>query len=110
MSYNTKVIRRDSHEENTVAVLRWKGSSPSMLLHDLRAAIKDWAETEEGKEALDGEEPDFNIGDFANCGYGDGELAACLAKHNIYELDIDVSSDDYVDPVWNYDTLLVHAG
>lgn len=106
MSRKTKIIRRDSDAEQTIAVISWKGSAESMLIHDLRAALTEWFETEDGQAVLGEVEGDFNIGDLANCGLEEASLAECLANHNIYELDVEVFSNDYVDHQRDYDTRL----
>lgn len=98
------VIRRDSHEENTFAVVRWSGCSVDRFKETLKAAVTDWIEIGSGKEAWEDSSGDFNVGDLANW-TGNADLIFILAQYGIMDLDIDVFSDESM-PDWTFDEVL----
>lgn len=100
------VVKRESHEENTFAVVRWGGSCPPEKLRErVTQAVTDWiAVSSEGKEAWDDSSENFNIGDLANH-TGNAGLAFILAQYGIMDLEIDVFSDES-HSLWAFDDIL----
>jgi hypothetical protein len=104
------ILPRDSHEETTFAVVEFAGCPGSELLARLRRAVRLWAETEEGQDALAEASGDFNVGDLAEhtpAGSGqEDDLSRCLVAAGITYLDIDVYSQEGVARGWSFDTPL----
>lgn len=104
------VIPRISHEECTVAVVRWRGVNHPELRSALTAALTEWMRTtQEGKDAWEDSSHDFNVGDLANAPTDSSPLKELLAAQNVHDLEIDVYSDVSGDRYWTFDTLLVKA-
>jgi hypothetical protein len=112
------IVKRDSTDENTFAVVEFAGCPASELLKRLKAALSEWRKTPEGKEASEFASGDFNIGDLANftpAGRGmvnndrRGSLNALLVKYGVEYLDIDVYSDGggFNPQNWTFDTVLM---
>jgi hypothetical protein len=100
------IVRRDSRDEETFAVIEWDGVHPSELIDGLRRALADWQQTPQGRAAWEASCHDFNIGDLSGEHCRRGALAKMLARHGIRHLEIDVRSCD--EPAcWTYDTRLM---
>ncbi len=84
------IVRRDSRDEETFAVIEWNGVHPSELLAALRRALAEWQQTPEGREAWEASCHDFNVGDLANEPYEFEPLAEVLSRHGVHGLQIDV--------------------
>ena len=71
------IVRRDSRDEETFAVIEWNGVHPSELLAALRRALTEWRKTPEGRAAWEASGHDFNIGDLSgeHCQRGTGQDA-----------------------------------
>ena len=89
------------------------GCQARELLARLRAAIARWSKSDEGSEALADAAGDFNVGDLVNytpAGLGrHGELSRCLTGTGITFLNVEVYSQGYVMPGWDFDTHLASA-
>ena len=70
----------------------------------LERAVTAWAKTDEGRDVVESNNDDFNVGDVAL--YED-ELQPFLAKAGIVGFQIECFCDAFPDPTWDYDDLLV---
>lgn len=105
---NKLIVRRESNDENTFAVVQWSGT-PLEFKSRLKLACTEWVNgTPEGQEAWEDASEDFNLGDLSNH-TGEESLVAILAKYGIIGLEIDVFSDEKPDN-WDYDDILVNEG
>src|SRR2546423_7600803 len=105
------ILARMSDDEATFAVVTWNGVARRCLLAALRTALQEWLKSKEGKEAMAeaGLGADFNIGDLANLGYGQGRLRQSLEEHNVRELAIEVHSDPHSTFGLEFDTPLLRT-
>lgn len=106
------VVRRDSHEEVTVAVVACDQSdmvrTADDLLPRLRAALDRWRRTSmSGRRAWRESCHDFNVGDLGNW-VAEPALIERLAVEGIAGLSVDIfSSDEPPRPDWTFDTVLI---
>ena len=102
------IVRRDSRDEETFAVICWNGVEPDALLDALRRALRQWQQTPEGQAAWEESAHDFNIGDLSSAPCGFDPLRSILQRHGIQDLDIDVHScSTYIPRYWSYDIRLM---
>ena len=102
------IVRRDSPDEETFAVICWNGVEPDALLPALRRALREWQQTPEGREAWECSSHDFNLGDLSNESCHLDPLCSILARHGIRELEIEVHSCDFTMYLsWTYDVSLM---
>jgi len=81
----------------------------SQLLKRFVEAVTAWVRnTQEGKEAYDQSDQDYNVGDLAN-DIDQPSLAPYLEAHGLLDLEIDIYSDDDFQNNWTSDTHLVNA-
>lgn len=107
------VVRRDSHEEITLADVECERSEKVRTAHDLlprlRAALTRWRDSfVSGLEAWAQSACDFNVGDLY-AWLDDPQLLACLEAEGIAGLTIQVfccTEEPRRD--WTYDTLLMY--
>lgn len=98
MSTQQTIVRRLSSSETTFAVVTWSGViGPDNLFAAFKKAVAAWAETPEGRDEIDDNGGDFNIGDLANACYSSHPLASLLFDCDVFELDIGVFSEDGVN-------------
>lgn len=106
------VVFRDSDDECTCAVLRCRRTRKvcdgDTLREALTRALTKWfAETEEGREALEDSSDDFNVGDLS-VHYPDETLLPYLTAAGVFDLEVETYVGDATD--WSYDQLLFDAG
>ena len=102
------IVRRDSRDEETFAVICWNGVEPDGLLNALRGALREWQQTPAARDARDESCQDFNLGDLSCESYQHDPLRSILERHGIRDLDIDVHSCDFtMYPSWTYDVHLM---
>jgi hypothetical protein len=112
------VIRRDSHEETTLAIVtanvREDIASAQGLRLAISRAVTRWIRTtHEGRATWVGCSEDLNIGDLgANYNPADagrGTLNRLLDSEGVYDLDIDLVSEAEIESSWSYDTVLAFS-
>lgn len=107
------VVKRESVQENTIAIVRAKVTKPILNSMDrflvaLKVAVTEWiTSNDDGRAAWQESVKDFNVGDLANY-YTNTALSICLADQGIYELHIDTVCDDTCNRSWTYDTVLAN--
>jgi hypothetical protein len=101
------IIRRDSRDEQTFAVIAWNGAHPDLFFQALRSALAEWQQTPDGQGAWEKSSHDFNIGDLCNAHLARNPLRSILVRHDIHGLEIDVYSCDFSMPWWTFDTHLM---
>jgi hypothetical protein len=115
MSKITHVIPRMSHEETTVALIRYElgsnadpgDASLSRILPKLINAVTSWVEnTEEGRACYEYAGNDLNIGDVASHG-GEQYVAIQMSLHDLLGFKIEVFCCLENSPGMTYDTSLV---
>jgi hypothetical protein len=103
----TVVIRR-SEEENTCAVIVCHKTRQIQTAHDLKQAltraVTAWAKTDEGRDVVESNNGDFNVGDVA---LYEESLQPFLLEAGISGFQIECFCDAFPDPSWDYDDLLV---
>ena len=102
------IVRRDSRDEETFAVICWNGVEPDQLLVTLRRALHEWQQTPDGRESWELSSHDFNLGDLSNEPYHLDPLRSFLERHGIRGLEIGVHSCDFtMSDQWVYDSHLM---
>lgn len=99
------IVPRVGYDEQTFAVLHCylmdKVTCASDLRRALIAAVRRWTQTtDEGRQALEGNNGDFNLGDVA---LYDEALLPFIEEEGVQGFSIDVFSSDTPISGWEYD-------
>ncbi len=105
------VVIRSSEEEHTCAVIVCDKTNQIQTAHDLKEAltraVTAWAKTDEGRDVVESNNGDFNIGDVASY---EEELRPFLAEAGVVGFQIECFCDVFPDLDWDYDDPLVSEG
>jgi hypothetical protein len=105
------LVLRDSRDETTFAIVTAPRiqdlQSARHLVSRFTEAVTAWVrDTEEGKEAYKESDRDYNVGDLAN-DVDEPTLAPYLAAQGLFNVEIEIRSDEDFQDTWSYDTRLV---
>lgn len=107
------LVLRSSRDETTFAIVTSRKTaqvrSARQLVHCFTEAVTAWVRsTPDGKDAYQESARDYNVGDLAN-DIDDPTLKPYLEAQGLYDVEIEIYSDEDFQDNWAYDTHLVDA-